>query len=170
WCPCGRWLRRFDMSAPTPVVRSTPTGIYLPDGYSSKIAFAAKPALNVWEKTVTPSGMDGGDPIKTTTMHNVQFRTKRARKLKEMMDSKTVCAYDADVAADLLALINNETTITQTWGDGSSQTFYGFLYKVEFGDLKEGEFPEATLSISNMSYDSTAHAEAGPVFATSPGT
>ncbi len=40
----------------------------LDDGYQTLIEFAENPAIKLWEKSVTPPGIDGGDAIDTTTM------------------------------------------------------------------------------------------------------
>lgn len=50
--------------------RSAPGGTKLGDGFSTKIAFAADADVSLWEKTVTPPGVDGGDAVDTSTMHN----------------------------------------------------------------------------------------------------
>ena len=75
------------MAAPAITARTTPAGIMLKDGYSTKIAFAADPDVSFWEKTVKPPGIDGGDGIEQTTMHNSAYRTMRSRSLKTLTEA-----------------------------------------------------------------------------------
>lgn len=158
------------MAAPTPTPRVTPLGIYLDDGFSTKITFAADTDVALWEKTVTPPGIDGGDPIETVTMHNLIWRPKRPRQLKTLTDCTFTAAYDPVIYTQIVALCNVETTITVTFPDGTTVAFYGFLQKVEPGELTEGEFPELTATIVPTNWDPVNHVEAGPALASVAGT
>ncbi len=158
------------MSAPTPSTRGTPSGIRLDDGFSSKISFASNLTVEFWEKTIKPPGLDGGDAVQTTTMHNVTYRTMGPRQLKTLTDCTTVVAYDPNVYVTILALINVRTTITVKFPDGSTLAFYGFLQKFEPSELKEGEQPEATITIVPTNYDPVGHVEAAAVLASVAGT
>lgn len=158
------------MAAPTPTVRGTPSGIYIPDGYQSLVTFGLNTTLKVWEKTVKPGDIDGGEPIDTTTMFDVEWHPMRARKLKKRGPFTMVCAYDPDVVADLIAAVNREDTITCKYPDGTTDANFAFLQKAEFGELKEGEFPEVTLTAQPMNWDKSAHVEAGPAIAAVAGT
>lgn len=158
------------MAAPTPTTRSTPVGIKLDDGFSSKITFAADPDISFWEKTLQPPGVDGGDAVETTTMHNVTYRTMGPRQLKTLTNSSSVVAYDPAVLTQIIALINVRTTITVTFPDGSTWAYYGFLKSFEPSDLQEGEQPEATVEIVPTNFDPTNKVEAGPALASVAGT
>lgn len=158
------------MAAPTPTPRQSPTGIKLKDGFSTKITFATKPAISLWEKTVTPPGIDGGDAIEQTTMHNTTWRTFASRSLKTLTDASFTAAYDPICFTDLLALINLETTITVTFPDGSTYAFYGYLRTFEPQEVSEGEQPEANCTITCTNFDPSAHVEAAPVLASVAGT
>lgn len=157
------------MPAPAATVRQTPTGIKLDNGHSSKITFEADPDVSLWEKTVTPPGLDGGDAIDTTTMHNTAWRTKAPRTLKEMTDSSFAAAYDPAVLTQINALVNVETEITVTFPDGSTWAYFGFLKAFEPDELSEGEQPTATVTIVATNQD-TAGAEQAPVLASVAGT
>ena len=61
--------------APAPVGRGTPAGNAMTDGFPVKIACGANPTISFWEKQVMPFGMDGGDPIPTSTMFNILYHT-----------------------------------------------------------------------------------------------
>lgn len=151
---------------PTPTAAGTPTGFKMPDGFSSTIVFASKASLGIWEKQVKPPGMDGGEPIDTSTMRNSKFHTMHPRSLQKVDSTTVSCAYDPDAYADLQTLVNFPDTVTVHWPTHDSVCAYGFLQKAEFGELKEGEFPEVTLTIAWTNTDATG-AEAGPVYTAS---
>jgi hypothetical protein len=115
------------MAAPTPTARSTPVGIKLDDGHSTKVTFATDPDISLWEKAVQPPGVDGGDEIQTTTMFNEVWRTTSPRQLKTLTPSTFKAAYDPAVYDQIVALVNVRTTITDTFPDGSTLASYGFL-------------------------------------------
>lgn len=155
---------------PTTTPRVTPTGIKIDDGHSTKIAFSRNPDINFWEKTVTPPGIDGGDAIDTTTMHNVTWRTFSPRKLKTLTEMKTEVQYDPIAYDELRDLINVEDSITVTFPDGSTLSFFGYLKSFEPGELSEGEPPMATITIQPTNQDPTTGAEAAPVLVSVAGT
>lgn len=158
------------MSAPSPVTRVTPVGIYLEDGFSIKIAFAADPDVSVWEKAVGIPGIDGGDEIELVTQHNVAWRMKSSRALKTLTPFDFTGAYDPACYTQLNALINVETTVTERFPDGSTLSYYGFLKGVEFGQLQEGEFPEGTFTVVPTNRDPIARTEEAPVLVSVAGT
>ena len=160
------------MAAPSATVRGIPGGLLLKDGYQSLVTFALEDTIKLWEKTITPPGIDGGDAIELTTMHNTAWRTFAARGLKTLTEMNFVCAYDPDVYLDetqVAAAINRDDTITVSWADGSTLAFFGFLQKFEPSDLVEGEEPEATVTIVATNMDSDG-AEQAPVMVEAAGT
>lgn len=163
------------MAAPSVTARVTPTGFKMPDGYQSTIAFANQPNIQFWEMTVKPPAIEGGDAIKTTTMHNARWRTSDAKKLVELGEVTGSAMYDPDVIgatdnAGLRSLINANQAITIHFPDLSTLAFFGFLGKVEFGELKEGEPPTLTYTIHPTCWDPVNFVEAGPVFTAASGT
>jgi hypothetical protein len=140
------------------------------DGYQARYVFASKPTVSLWEVTVKPPGLDGGEPINTTTMQNTKWRTQAHRHLQTLAGSSCNFAYDPDVYNDLLSLVNTTTSVTVWWSDGSALAFFGFLQKLEFGELKEGEMPTAVGTIVPTNADPTTHVESGPVFQPAAGT
>lgn len=151
------------MAEPVVTPRSVPAGIMLDDGHPTVIAFAADPDVSFWERTVTPPGVDGGDPVETETMHNVTWRTRGARKLKEMTESSTTVGYDPGVFAQIVALINVETSITVHFSDGSTLSFFGYLRSFEPSEISEGELPEAEITIQPTNKDPDTGEEQGPI-------
>jgi len=158
------------MAAPATTTRATPGGIKLDDGYQTLIAFARDTDVSFWEKTVQPPGLDGGDAIDTTTMHNSAYRTFSPRALITLTEAPLVVAYDPNVYNNIIALINREGSITVTFPDGSTLDFYGFLKSFEPQPCAEGEQPEANIVIVPTNYDPANYVEQGPVLTEVSGT
>lgn len=146
------------------VTRTTPGGTMLKDGYSTKIGFEDDLDIEFWEKTVTPGGYDGGDPIDITTMWNSAVRTKASRTLYDSTDGSAVVAYDPIAIESIKSIINVESIITYSFPDGSTDSRYGYLRSFEPNELAEGSHPEATVSIvhTNRNADTDAE-EAGTI-------
>lgn len=150
------------MAAPSTTARQNPPGIKLPDGFSSKIAFSRDPDLDVWERTVKPSGTDGGEPIDVTTMHNTTWRTKRPRSLKDKSNITVEAGVDPSAFDQLDELVNEEGSITQIFPDGGTESVWGFLKSWEPSNFTEGEMPTVTLEIVVTNWDPVNRVEAGP--------
>jgi hypothetical protein len=158
------------MAAPADTTRSTPVGLMLEDGFSSKIAFARDPDISLWEKSMKPPGAEGGDAIEQTTMHNLSYRTMAARALITLTESTCKCAYDPQVYSQIIQLINQAGAITQHYPDGSKLSYYGFLKTFEPDELQEGVQPEASFTITPTNRDPDTLEEAGPVVTSVAGT
>lgn len=159
------------MAAPTPTPRVVPPGIFLRDGFSSLITFANDTDIDLWEKTVKPPGLDGGEKVETTTMHNTTWRTFGPRELITMMAAGMLVAYDPICYDQVIAIINDPTTITVTWMEGSTLAFFGYLQKFEPTDCAEGSQPEATVVIEATNTDhENGWVEAAPVLTSVAGT
>lgn len=158
------------MAAPTPTTRQTPAGIYLEDGHSTLITLAGDPDISLWERTVTPPGIDGEDPVDVTTMHNTVNRTFAPRQLKTLTEMTTTAAYDPAVLTQLYARINIEDTITVTFPDGSTWAFYGYLRAFEPDEISEGEMPSATVTFQPTNWDYVNNTEEGPALVSVAGT
>ena len=161
------------MAAPTHTARSSrvPSGIKMDDGYQTLIAFNRAPTIGFWEKTVKPPGLDGGDKIDTTTMHNADWRTFAPRALVTMTDMQTTVAYDPVIYDTVVqVLLNAEGSITVHFPDGSYVSFFGFLKSFEVNDHVEGQQPEATVMITPTNQDPTTGTEQGPVLVSVGGT
>ena len=158
------------MTAPAATSRTTPGGIPLFDGFSTKITLASDPDISFWEKNVQPPALDGGDAIDITTMHNVLWRTKNPRVLIDMGDIQATAAYDPACYTQIQSVLNVSTTITVTFPDGSTIAVYGYLKSFTPSDHTEGNRPEAAIVIVVTNYDHAAHAEAGPTVVSVAGT
>lgn len=165
------------MAAPVALERAVPGGFAMPDGYQSLITFGktgeGHDNIKFFEKSVQPPGIDGGDPIDTTTMHNSTWRTFAARSLKTLTDLTVTAAYDPAVldTAELQAVANLETTVTVTFSDGSTIAFFGYLRSFEPTEMAEGEQPEGTLTVTPTNRDpESPFGEEGPVIVDVSGT
>ena len=158
------------MAAPVPHSLGTPAGIKLDNGHATRIVFDHAPTASLWEKQVKPPGLDGGDPIDTTTMRNTTYRTMAPRSLLTLTEMTTTCAYDPNAYNQLVGLINVRTTVTVIFPEGSTLAFFGYLQKFEINDHSEGEQPEATVTIVPTNFDHVNKVEAGPVLTAVAGT
>ncbi len=158
------------MAAPSPGVRLDPVGIMLDEGYRTLITIAADTDISFWEKSVTPPGVDGGDAVDITTMHNDVWRTMRSRSLKTLTEVSCTVGYDPAVITQIVAICNVETTITITFPDGSTWAFYGYLRVFTPSENSEGDPVEADITIQPTNFDPVNHVEAGPALASVAGT
>lgn len=124
-----------------------PTGNRIDDGFATTISFSGAPNVKLWEKQVTPVGMEGGGANDTTTMRNTAWRTRSPKKLKTLTDSSFTAAYDPAAYTDLVALINVNQEITITFPNDETLTFWGWLDKFSPGRIAEGSQPEADCTI-----------------------
>lgn len=158
------------MTAPSPTARQTPTGLKLADGYQSLITFATDTDIEFWEKQVTPPGVDGGDGIDQTTMHNSTYRTMLPQSLKSITEVQVTCAYDPIMYTRAISLVNVNTTITITWTDGTTLAFFGFMKSFQPSAMSQGGQPEATITIVPTNVDPASGAEEAPVLTNVAGT
>ncbi len=159
------------MAAPATTVRATPTGIKLDEGFSTKIAFSRLAAASFWEKTVQPPGVDNGEPVDITTMHNIAWRTRNPRVLKDLTPHTTKAAYDPNFYNQIVnTLVGAKGSVTVRFPDGSTLDYYGYLQKFEPDQIEEGKQPEATLTIVPTNWDYVNNVEAAPVLTSVSGT
>jgi hypothetical protein len=163
------------MAAPaTDLVRIDPSdlGIRLDDGFSTKILIGANLSILLWDKSSQPPGVDGGDEIETTTMFNLEYRTFAPRRLKTLSPVELTCAYEPGVYAvnEIMAIINQNTTINVVFSDGSVLGFFGYLKVFTPQTVEEGSQPEANCTIVPTNWDPDNNVEAGPALANVTGT
>lgn len=152
-----------------PTTRLTPVGRMLEDGYQTLITFQADPDVSLWEKTVKPPGVNGGDPIEQTTMWNVTYRTFAFRALKTITEATLTCAYDPRVLLQAVALANVNTLITVRYSDLSTVDFWGALITFEPNDAGEGTQPEASVNITPSNLNASG-VETAPNYISPTGT
>lgn len=158
------------MAAPTATTRPAPGGRILRDGFSTKISFSRDTDVSLWEKTVTPPGLDGEDAIDISTMHNTDWRTFHPRSLMTMTEMSCTVGYDPACYTQLIELINAPGSITVIFPDGTTLAFYGYLRTFEPSENTEGEMPEADITIQCTNFDPINSVEAAPVITSVAGT
>jgi len=134
----------------------------LDDGHPTKLSFSSYPNVKLWEKEVTPPGIEGGGANDTTTMHNTTWRTRAPKKLKTLSDASGTYAYDPECYNDLNAMINVNQQITITFSDNSAITFWGWIDQFTPQRITEGSQPTAEVTII-PSNQNDAGVEVGPV-------
>jgi hypothetical protein len=132
----------------THTARVTPTGLPFDEGYQSLITFSADPNLTFWETVVGAPGVDGGDPVPTTTMHNQDVHTLSPRKLKRMTPFQVQGKFNADTIDEVYALINDrDGWVTIQWPDKSQFSFPGYLKSFQPAQAQEGNPFEGTIEV-----------------------
>lgn len=116
------------------------------DGFRTIISLPAF-GLTLWEKEVTPPGLDGGGPVDTTTMRNINLRTKNPKHLYTMTDMKVKAAYDPLYYDAAVLSINVNQLIIVIFPNLGQLAFWGYLDKFDPDPLKEGEQPTANVTI-----------------------
>lgn len=152
------------MAAPPIGARVAPTGVMILNGHGAAVVFSQFPGLNIYEKSVQPFAVEGGDPIMTDTNLNAIYVTKAPQCLIEHDDSTIIANYDPGAAASLQLLVNNPQSITWLYPDGSAFAAWGYVRRVEYGPLVKNEPPEVTLTIVITNHDPVNCVEAGPVY------
>ena len=163
------------MAAPANTVRSAPgpasVARRLTDGHPSKIAFARDTDVKFWEVSGNPPGIEGGEPVDITTMHNVTWKTKAPQELRELTASTWKVGYDPTVYDEANDnLINQEGSITFEFSDGSDLDFFGYLRSFIPDEHQRGVMPTATIVIEPTNYDPVNRVEAAPVMTEVTGT
>lgn len=158
---------------PTGKSRTNPTStgyVQMDDGHSTLLIIDADPDIPFWEKTVKPPGVDGGDPIETSTMHNSVWRTQVSRSLKTMTPCNLTAAYDPEIWCLIPDQVNAEGLMVVVFPNGDLVGFYGFLQSFEPQDHLEGAQPECDIVIAVTNNDPSDRSEQAPVWTTSSGT
>jgi hypothetical protein len=141
------------------VAPAPPVGTYLKDGYQYIVMIGGAAGIPLWisaEGGGKPPGLDGGEKINITSMHNKVMRTFVPRHLITLDDSTMTAFYDPKVLNNLLALINVQTVMTAYFPDGSSWSWWGALTKFIPGELKEGTAPTAEVTLIATNRDPSA--------------
>ncbi|MDR2170636.1 MAG: hypothetical protein LBP59_10880 [Planctomycetaceae bacterium] len=125
----------------------------LDDGHPTVISLAEGACL--WEKALTPPGIDGGGANETTTMHNIQWRTNIPKHLRTMTDTSFTAAYAVVGMKELRNQINKNQITVLTFGDGTKMAFWGWLNSFAPGEVSEGTQPTASCSITASNQDNT---------------
>jgi hypothetical protein len=170
-----RALRKRTLSlmatAPTTTNPVTPgPGVQMPDGFSSKIVFALYPTCPFWELVPKFGGVDGGAPIKLSSMRNTLWHTAAARTLLMAEDTEVEVSFQPDLWNKVVShLLNQNGSVTEWFPDGSSLSYYGWLGKLGQMSMQEGELPKCGITIHKSCRDASGN-EVGPVMTPATGT
>lgn len=139
-----------------------PTGAHLADGFSSTISFANYPNAKLWEKEITPPGIDAGGRNEQTTMRNSVWRTALPKKLKTMTAITFTATYAVASYTDLNNMVGENQLITVDFEDGGTVAVWGWVDKFTPDRLADGTQPQATVTIE-LSHLNASQVETGPV-------
>lgn len=161
---------------PVSTTRQTPAGIRLPTGFSTKLAFNRDADASFWESLeggVGIPGVDGGDPIDISTMHQVAWRVMTARVLKTLTPFTVVAGFDPKIygVSDMREnLVNQNGSVTSHFPDGSKLDYFAFLRGWDSPSNSESNMPVITLNVVPTNYDNVTRTEASPVLTEVTGT
>lgn len=136
------------------------------DGFGIQVAFAGHNfSLTIDPDSITPPGLEGGDPIDTSTQSNVKFRTKHPKSLIEVTNPRFRAFYDPAALSAIHAAINDNVAITFTYPNTGAGTLVvqGFLKTFNPSEFKEGEPPTAECEIEITNENSDGE-ETDPVY------
>lgn len=139
----------------------------LKDGFSTTVGFAQDSSVLLYEKEVTPVGLDGGGVIDITSMRNTTYRTFAEKSLVTVTEGSFTALYNPAVYDEILAMINVNQLITITEPDLSTVAFWGVLTSFIPGAHVEGTAPLATVTIAPTNRNGS-DVETAPVYAAAP--
>ncbi len=122
------------------------------DGYRTTIGFSAAASGVVMntiakEKGVTPPAIEGGGKIDLTTMRNDDVRTFYPKQLYTLGDASVLVSYDPTAYAEIQTMIGVNQTITITFPDNTTLSYWGSIDNFAPNESVEGEQPTAVLTI-----------------------
>jgi hypothetical protein len=117
----------------------------------------------IWEKTVTPPGMQGGGANDTTTMRNTRWRTMAPKKLMTLSEMSVTFAYDPEVYDNLVDMMQINQQLRINWPDSSTLLFWGFFDDLSPNEVSEGEQPEADATVIPTNQNASG-VETAPVY------
>jgi hypothetical protein len=120
--------------------------MYLLDGYQILVAFALDPNIQLWEKSVTPPGVDGGGPIEVATMRNSSLRTRAPKHLVTVTEMTMVCAFHPEVYDEFYAIMQQIQATIITFPNGTAMTIFGWVDKFMPAEFTEGNMPTANVT------------------------
>jgi len=129
------------------------------DGFSTRLSYGTC-TLAVCTKTVTPPEIDGGGSIDLTHMGASRWRQKAPKFLQSLNSMMITGAYDPLVYGQTFAFpgrLNSIQLFSLTFPDGSGIVFWGFIEKLTFQEIKEGEQPLVNVTITPTLWDGTFH-------------
>jgi hypothetical protein len=122
---------------------NAPPGKRLKDGYRTRLGFSLNAAVNIWEKTVQPPGLEAGGLIDTTTMLNDVMRTGSPKALKTATEMTFKCAYDPAVYPQMIAMLGKNQLVYCYLPNGGRIDIWGEVDSFKPPEHEEGTMPLA---------------------------
>jgi len=116
------------------------------DGFGVRITLETS-GVTFKEKSVTPPGIEGQDPVDVTNNSKASFREKYARALKEITPASGSVEYDASQLAAINGAVNVHQFVRLDFEEGDALGFYGFLRNFVPDEMTDGEAPTAALEL-----------------------
>lgn len=123
--------------------------------------------MTVYKTRITPFAIEGGDKIDRTTLENSAWRTGTPKSLKSVENCSFEGEYDPSVLIGSPVNVNQQWRILYSGGDG--HVFWGFLKRMEPGELVEGSRAMITGALEITNRDSAGN-EVPPVYYSSTET
>lgn len=139
----------------------------LDEGQGTHVTFADYPSIKLWEKEITPPGIDNGEPVETTVMANSVWETQAPRQLNKMDDISYKAAYASSVYSDLVSACGKNNILTVHFRDGSTLAVWGYLRSFKPDPIKKGEQSTAMVTIVLTMQDNSG-VETAPVYTPPP--
>lgn len=169
------------MAAPAATVRVAPLAPNkrLKAAFKSVITFASQPSLALWTISFTPTGYDGGDPIDIATMEDVDSTGANARHRptyprERIMSTpgQAKVAYDPNTISLIISTLLNRTNdqITETFREGSTKAYWGWMRSFIPDELVEGQMPTATVAFHESDWDDANQTVDGPTITSVSGS
>lgn len=158
------------MAAPSATARQQPTGLKLINGHATFVTLANLPAIQLWETSVTPGGLEmESDGVDTTDMFNDDQVSMEPDALFKQTPAQFEASFDPAVYPIVRAQLGLKQVITITHPDGSTDAQWGWLQSFTRGAQVRGSQPRATCII-NFSGTDLSQAEQAPVTVSVDGT
>ena len=133
------------------------------DGHATTIAFATSTFTLLFEKEVTPPGVSSGGANDTTVMANTVYRTMSPKSLISMTEMSFTAAFDIGVYSQAVAGVGINQSITITFPDGATLTFWGWMDEFTPNAFVEGSQPTADVTIIPSNQNATL-VETAPIY------
>ena len=169
------------MANPTSTTRgsplsASPSSPYMREGHSTKISFhrgasGTTSFWKAWEREVQPPGVDSGDAIDITTMHNVTWESMYPSVLKTLTPFSVILAYSLEAMDEAISvLVGRNGSITCHFPGTDKLDLWGFMQNFVPQSHKKRELPLANCQIVPTNYDDANFTEAGPVLTLATGS
>lgn len=158
------------MAAPTPATTNlrVPAGRFLELGKQILVTIkgdgTSYNTIGLWEVTVTPVSLSGGDKVGIGNQYNTKYETFVPQRLITVGDIQMTVQYDPNAYDEISQAINDNTTITIHFPNGDRLAFYGYLKEFTPGEVTRTGNPTATAVISATMFDPVNFVEADFAF------